>query len=413
MAGALRTFTGQDLFNQIDGGAELFLEFGFATLRLQAYARDKSELTLGAYEMESAAAALGVYLMKMGRETPFPEIAARNSGEEAQVTIVKGRYFVQVDNLGDVPASKAEAAALANAFLAGVAAESAPTPLDALPAEGKVPGSERLIRGPYGLQPYFTFGEGDILSLGGRVFGALANYRMPDGASFDRLIVPYPDAGCVRRGPGPSQGQPRHLHQGHGGPPRRLRFRRLSIQERLRGEVRRRPGHPLQRRGLGYRGRRVNRSAGVGTYRRAADLLGAKRPLRQSLQSRLNSPRRYRGTPRPPAFRVSRISERQRAGSTRAVVQISDNLTTSSPVSAQNHRSHSPHSMSRPGRLGPRPEAVSPTRLIWGFQQKGQLRFMASSCLPGKAKACPICPREGTWPPAIGSRRRSPKPGRP
>ena len=47
-AGALRTFSGQDLFNQIDGGAELFLEFGFANLRLQAYARDKSELTLGA-----------------------------------------------------------------------------------------------------------------------------------------------------------------------------------------------------------------------------------------------------------------------------------------------------------------------------------------------------------------------------
>lgn len=192
-AGALRTFTGQDLFNQIDGGAELFLEFGFVRLRLQAYARDKSELTLGAYEMENAAAALGVYLMKMGRETPFPEIAARNSGEEAQVTIVKGRYFVQVDNLGDVPASKAEAAALANAFLAGVAAESAPTPLDVLPAEGRVAGTERLIRGPYGLQPYFTFGEGDILSLGGRTFGALAGYRTAAGAEYNRLIVPYPD----------------------------------------------------------------------------------------------------------------------------------------------------------------------------------------------------------------------------
>jgi hypothetical protein len=192
-AGQLRTFTGQDLFNQIDGGAELFLEFGFAKLRLQAYARDKSELTLNAYEMKSAASALGIYLMKMGRETPFPEIAARNSGEEAQVAILKGRYFIQVDNLGDVPASKAEAAALANAFLAGVAEESALTPLDALPAEGRVPGSERLVRGPYGLQPYFTFGEGDILSLGGRIFGALAEYRMPGGAAFTRLIVPYPD----------------------------------------------------------------------------------------------------------------------------------------------------------------------------------------------------------------------------
>jgi hypothetical protein len=192
-AGPLRMFTGQDLFNQIDGGAELFLEFGFARLRLQAYAQDKAELTLNAYEMESAASALGVYLMKMGRETPFREVAARNSSEVAQMTIIKGRYFVQVDNLADVPASKAEAVALANAFLAGVAEESAVTPLGALPAEGKVTGSERLVRGPYGLQPYFTFGEGDILSLGGRIFGALAEYRMPDGSAFTRLIVPYPD----------------------------------------------------------------------------------------------------------------------------------------------------------------------------------------------------------------------------
>lgn len=192
-AGPLRTFVGQDLFNQIDGGAEIFLELGFADLRIQAYARGRAELTLNAYRMESAASALGIYLMRMGRETPFPEVAARNSSEEIQLTILKGRYFVQVDNLGEAPASRAEAAALANAFLAGVADEAAPTPLDALPAEGRVPGSERLVRGPYGLQPHFTFGEGDILSLGGRVFGALAAYRLPDGPSFTRLVVPYPD----------------------------------------------------------------------------------------------------------------------------------------------------------------------------------------------------------------------------
>lgn len=193
-AGPPRTFTGQDLFNKIDGGAEIFIEFGFARLRVQAYARNKAELTLNAFEMEGAASALGIYLMKKGKETPFSEIAARNSSEESQLTIVKGRYFVQVDNLGDVPASKAEAVALANAFLAAIAGEAAPTPLGLLPADGKVPGSERLIRGPYGIQPYFTFGEGDILSLGGRVFGALAEYRMPGGSEFTRLIIPYPDA---------------------------------------------------------------------------------------------------------------------------------------------------------------------------------------------------------------------------
>jgi len=90
-SGALRTFSGQDLFNQIDGGAELFLEFGFVKLRLQVYARGGSKLTLNAYEMEGPTSALGVYLMKMGRETPFPDVAARNSSEEVIVRLASSR----------------------------------------------------------------------------------------------------------------------------------------------------------------------------------------------------------------------------------------------------------------------------------------------------------------------------------
>jgi hypothetical protein len=77
--GLARTFISQDLFNHIDGGAELFLEFGFVRLLVQTYGGGSSELTAAVYEMESAAAALGIYLMKMGKETPFSEIAARNS----------------------------------------------------------------------------------------------------------------------------------------------------------------------------------------------------------------------------------------------------------------------------------------------------------------------------------------------
>ncbi|MCK7462134.1 MAG: hypothetical protein MZU84_08750 [Sphingobacterium sp.] len=95
------------------------------------------------------------------------------------------------------------------------------------------------------------------------------------------------------------------------------------------------------------------------------------------------------------------------------MVQISDNLTTSSPVSAQNHRSHSPHSMSRPGRLGPRPEAVSPTRLMLGIPAEGTTAVHRVLLSSRQGKGLPYLPQGGTSPPAIGSRRRSPRPGRP
>ena len=189
----LRTFISQDLFNHIDGGAELFLEFGFARLFVQAYGNGSSELTVAVYEMENASSALGIYLMKMGKETPFPEIAVRNSSEDAQLTILKGRYFIQIDNFSDKPAPRGTAVSLAKALLSKLPDEKPLPVLERLPAEYRVAGSERLIRGPYGLQPYFTFGEGDILQLNGKIYAALAEYGGADGSKYNRLIVPYPD----------------------------------------------------------------------------------------------------------------------------------------------------------------------------------------------------------------------------
>jgi hypothetical protein len=135
--------------------------------------------------------------MKMGKETPFPEIAARNSSEAVQSAILKGRYFIQVDNFGDSPAPRSAAVALANAVLALVPDEAPGPVLDRLPVEGRVPGSERLIRGQVGLQPYYTFGEGDVLLLNGEVFAALAEYRTSGGAEYTRLMIAYPDAAAA------------------------------------------------------------------------------------------------------------------------------------------------------------------------------------------------------------------------
>jgi hypothetical protein len=197
--GAPRTFIKADLFNHIDGGAELFLEFGFERVSVQRYAKDKAEIGLEAYEMASPEAALGIYLMKCGDETPIPGVPARNSSEAAQFTILKGSYFVLINNpegdKGLVPAMTA----LAAAFLAPIPAP-APDPLlwEPLPKEKRFGGSERLLRGPIGLQPFFTFGEGDILGLGGKIFGVLANYDEGGGQASTRLFIVYPDAPKAR-----------------------------------------------------------------------------------------------------------------------------------------------------------------------------------------------------------------------
>jgi len=187
-------FIKADLFNHIDGGAELFLEFGFEKAAIQHYKKGSAELTLEVYEMELPESALGVYLMKCGRETPFPEIPARNSSEAAQATILRGRHFILINNFGGGAELQQAMIALAKAVLAKIPDVPASGRLfELLPSKDRLPGSERLIRGAVVLQPYFTFGEGDILQLEGKIFGAVANYREAPEAVFTRFVIPYPD----------------------------------------------------------------------------------------------------------------------------------------------------------------------------------------------------------------------------
>jgi len=190
------TFIKADLFNHIDGGAELFLEFGFEKVSCQRYKKGSAELTFEVYEMELPESALGVYLMKCGRETPFQEIPARNSSETAQATILRGRYFILLDNFSGGAELQPAMIALAKAALAKLPDVPASRRLfELLPPKDRLAGSERLIRGPVVLQPYFTFGEGDILQLEGKIFGAAANYREAPDAVFTRFIIPYPNEG--------------------------------------------------------------------------------------------------------------------------------------------------------------------------------------------------------------------------
>jgi len=195
VAGTPRIFRKAELFNHIDGGAELFLEFGFERLTTQRYVQGTSELALEAYEMASPESALGIYLMKCGPETPLPGIPARNSSETAQFLILKGRYFVQIDNQAGDPKLVPAMTALAAALLGKIPAQAADMRLfDLLPKEARLAGSERLLRGPFGLQPYYTFGEGDILGLGGKTFAALANYGEPQGQASTRIAIVYASA---------------------------------------------------------------------------------------------------------------------------------------------------------------------------------------------------------------------------
>ncbi len=190
-----RRFIRANLYDYIDGGAEIFLEFGFEDLTIQHYRKGIQEISLEAYRMESGEAALGIYLMKCGLETSLPEIPARNSVDKLQFLAVKNNYLLMVNNFKGEEALIPVMIALTQKTLEQIPEGTPVKVLSLLPQENLIPGSQRLIRGPLALQSIFTLGEGDILRLKGLIFGVSGRYESKDGTSHTRIIVAYPSAG--------------------------------------------------------------------------------------------------------------------------------------------------------------------------------------------------------------------------
>jgi hypothetical protein len=192
--GPQRRFTAANLYGHINGGAELFLELGFGELLVQAYRNGDREITLERYRMESPLAALAVYLFKCGEETPWPEIQARNSSTRFQATILRGDCFVLVNSFSGDETLRPAMAGLAGKLLEGIPeARPKEDPFGRLPLDDRLPCTERLIRGEYSLQAIYTFGRGDVLMLGGELFGATADYRASGGGVMTKFVVAYPD----------------------------------------------------------------------------------------------------------------------------------------------------------------------------------------------------------------------------
>lgn len=195
--GKIRQFFQNDLYGHINGGAELFLEFGFEKLSVQHYTKDDAELILDIYQMENPLAALGIYLQKAGKEKPAAEIEARNTGNRFQLLAVKSGYYIQVNNYAGDEKLQPVMVDLVQAILAEIPENKIENPWQYLPDENRIPGTELLIRGPYALQPVYTFGKGDVFQLNGELFGMLADYEV-NGAQKTVIVVPYPGSEKAR-----------------------------------------------------------------------------------------------------------------------------------------------------------------------------------------------------------------------
>jgi hypothetical protein len=175
--GEPQSFRGEDLFTYIDGGAEIYFEYGFGRVIVQDYRNEAGHrLNLEIFEMESPEAAYGMFTFKIG-----PRGEAVVLGDECQLAdyylnLCQGRYLITITGLEAEAAAGEGLVALAR-LVEGKLGERGKRPslVSVLPGEGLKPWSLKLFRGPLALYNTHPFFKEDVFSFRKGIKGEYAD----------------------------------------------------------------------------------------------------------------------------------------------------------------------------------------------------------------------------------------------
>lgn len=143
------TFRPDSLYEYLDGGAPRYLDYGFREAVHVRYAFGGDSLaavTLDVYDMGSALGAFGVYSTARPRGVAPRPWGAGGYRFETVAAAWKGQVYVHIEADDERPALVGMAERLVQSVAERTEGETAAPPiLRPLPAEGRVPGSERYL----------------------------------------------------------------------------------------------------------------------------------------------------------------------------------------------------------------------------------------------------------------------------
>jgi hypothetical protein len=100
----VRSFTGESLYGYIDGGADLYLEYGFSGLHVTEFTKEKSVIKVEVWKMNDQESAFGIFSVSRFRcrsHPAFTDLACQN---KYQLQFCKGNYYVNIINESATPA---------------------------------------------------------------------------------------------------------------------------------------------------------------------------------------------------------------------------------------------------------------------------------------------------------------------
>jgi hypothetical protein len=203
VTGGTKRFDRETLYDYIDGGAELYLSYGFEKLISTSYIREgDTDIVVDVFDMKTSYNAYGVFTHS--REVVESEFGQGSQYTEGLLLFWKGRYYVSILASPETKASKETAFELARIIENRIPTDG-PLPgiLELLPKDGLVEESVRFFRHYIWLNSHYYIADENILHIDENTDAVLAKYetgsRAPEDPERDiLLIVRYPDVASAR-----------------------------------------------------------------------------------------------------------------------------------------------------------------------------------------------------------------------
>jgi hypothetical protein len=188
-------FEGTNLYDYINGGAEIFYEYGFTQVITQRYVFGDESITIDIYEMNHPKGAFGIYSIQRD-----PHMSALNVGDEGtefdySICFYQDHFYVAITATQPDDNTKLFLLQMAQDVSKKINKTSRlPDLLQKLPRRNLLFRSEGYIEGILGLNTQFYLGDRNILGIDGEkiecVFG---RYHKQENQAH-MLLIRYPDS---------------------------------------------------------------------------------------------------------------------------------------------------------------------------------------------------------------------------
>jgi Family of unknown function (DUF6599) len=174
-------FYGENLFEYIDGGAEVYHQYQFAGLVHQKYRVAEVELTVDIYDMGSALNAFGIYSVERAPGYNYVPIGAEGYLNDLVLNFLQGRCYVKLLAAGKSARTSAVLDSVAKSISAKIGTgKSLPAELALFPAANRMPRSEKFIRtAPLGYDDLAPMFQADYRLSGTKVTLAISDAGNP------------------------------------------------------------------------------------------------------------------------------------------------------------------------------------------------------------------------------------------